>query len=214
LCSLTTPRQTVSYIASVAAHRHQLAAASAHPATSMLAVDFFHVDCAATLRRLNVLFALDVGHRPPARPGRDRYPDGHWRTQQARNLVMDLGDHTRLRVLVRDRAGQFTASFDAIMAAAGIAVVKIPPRRPQANCFAERLVLTIRTELTDRILIVGERHLGKVLAVYARITVRGDCTALCGSPPRPALPVPEPPRPRIRRRSLLGGLIHEYETAA
>ncbi len=62
---------------------------------------------------------------------------------------------------------QFTASFDAIMADAGIAVVKIPPRCPRANCFAERLRLTIRTELTDRMLIVGERHLGKVLAVNA-----------------------------------------------
>ena len=78
---------------------------------------------------------------------------------------MDLGDHAaRLRFLVRDRAGQFTASFDAVMADAGIAVLKIPPRCPRANSFAERLVLTIRTELTDRMLIIGERHLRKVPA--------------------------------------------------
>jgi putative transposase len=97
-------------------------------ATSMLAVDSFHVDCAVT------------GH-----------PDGPWTTQQARNLIMDLGDHaTQFRFLVRDRAGQFTAAFDAVLADAGIEVVKIPPRCPQANCFAERLVWTVRAEVTER----------------------------------------------------------------
>src|SRR5688572_11662803 len=81
---------------------------------------------------------------------------------------MDLGEHTgRFRFLVRDRAGQFTASFDAVLTDAGIEVVKIPPRCPRANCFAERLVLTIHTELTDPMLIFGVRHLRTVLAQYA-----------------------------------------------
>jgi putative transposase len=144
-------------------------------ASSMLAVDFFHVDCAVTLRRLYVLFVLEVGGRYLHVLGVTAHPDGTWTTQQARNLMMDLSEHVgRFRFLVRDRAGQFTASFDAVLADAGIEVVKIPPRCPRANCFAERLVLTIRTEVTDRMLIFGEQHLRRVLAAYAAHYVRHE----------------------------------------
>ena len=144
------------------------------------------------------------------------HPDGPWTTQQARNLVTDLSERTaQFRFLVRDRAGQFTASFDTVLADAGIEVVKIPPRCPRANCFAERLVLTVRTELTDRILIFGERHLRSLLAAYAaHYNTRRPHRALQLRPPRPEGLVPEPVYGRIRRRPILGGLINEYEPAA
>ena len=129
---------------------------------------------------------------------------------------MDLGEQvTPFRFLVRDRAGQFAGSFDAVFADAGIEVVKIPPRGPRANCYAERLVLTIRTELTDRMLIFGERHLRRALAVYAaHYKGRRPHLALRLRPPRPTSPVPQPVHGRIRRRPVLGGLINEYEVAA
>ena len=98
---------------------------------------------------------------------------------------------------------------------AGIEVVKIPPRCPRANCFAERLVLTVRTELTDRILIFGEQHLRRVLTAYAaHYNTRRPHRALQLRPPRPEGLVPEPVYGRIRRRPILGGLINEYEPAA
>jgi putative transposase len=185
-------------------------------ATSMLAIDFFHVDCGVTLQRLYVLFLLEVGDRYLHVLGVTGHPDGSWTTQQARNLVMDLGEHiTRFRFLVRDRAGQFATSFDAVIRDAGIEVVKIPPRCPRANCFAERFVLTVRTEVTDRMLIFGERHLRRVLAAYAaHYNTRRPHRALQLRPPRPESPVPEPVYGRIRRRSVLGGLINQYEAAA
>jgi putative transposase len=97
-------------------------------AATMLAADFFHVDCAVTLQRLYCFFVIEVGSRYVHILGITANPDGPWTTQQIRNLLMDLGDRAAgFRFLVRDRAGQFSASFDAVLAGAGIEAVKIPP---------------------------------------------------------------------------------------
>jgi putative transposase len=156
------------------------------------------------------LFVVEVGDRYLHVLGVTGHPDGAWTTQQARNLLTDLGEHAaQLRFLVRDRAGQFTSAFDAVLADVGIEVVKIPPRCPRANCYAERLVLTIRTEVTDRMLIFGERHLRSVLAHYsAHYNQQRPHRALQLRPPRPQAPVPKPVHGTIRRRPILGGLIN------
>jgi len=182
----------------------------------MLAVNFFHVDCAITLRRLYCLFVMDVGTRYVHVVGVTAHPEGPWTNQQIRNLLMDLGNRaSEFRFLVRDRAAQFTASFDAVLADAGITAVKIPPRAPRANAYAERFVRTVRAEATDRMLIFGERHLRTVLAAYAiHYNGRRPHRSRDLRPPRPDHPVADLTTERIKRRPVVGGLISEYERAA
>jgi putative transposase len=143
-------------------------------------------------------------------------PDGAWTTQQIRNLLMDFGERVdQFTVMVRDRAGQLTDTFDAILADAGITVIKIPPRCPRANAYAERFVLTARTEITDRMLIFGERHPRHVLGVYARhYNGWRPHRSLELTPPRTQRPVIELAQQRIKHRPVLGGLLNEYARAA
>ncbi|ONI92305.1 integrase [Saccharothrix sp. ALI-22-I] len=182
----------------------------------MLACDFFHVDCAVTLKRVYVFFVLEVATRYVHILGTTTNPDGPWTTQQARNLLMDLDDRAdRFRFLIRDRAGQFTVSFDAVLTDSGIEVVKIPPRCPRANCYAERFDGTVRREATDRLLIINEHHLKSVLNRYAaHYNHRRPHRAHELLPPRPDHPIPQPSRTSVHRRPVLGGLINEYEPAA
>ncbi len=185
-------------------------------AATMLAADFFHVDCAVTLQRLYCFFVIEVGSRYVHIHGVTANPDGPWTAQQIRSLLMDLGDRAAdFRFLVRDRAGRFTASFDALLASAGIEAVKIPPRSPRANAYAERFVLTARTEVTDRMLIFGQRHLRTILAQYeAHYNGRRPHRSRQLRPPRPDHPPADLSQERIQRRPVLGGLISEYERAA
>ena len=185
-------------------------------AAAMLATDFFHVDCAVTLQRLYCLFVMEIGSRYVHILGITANPDGPWTIQQIRNLLMDLGERAaNFRFLVRDRAGQFTGPFDTVLADAGIEVVKIPPRSPRANAYAERFVLTARTEITDRMLIFGQRHPRTILAEYAaHYNGRRPHRSLSLHPPRPDHPPAHLSQERIQRRHILGGLISEYKRAA
>ena len=182
----------------------------------MLATDFFHVDRAVTLQRLYCLFVMEIGSRYVHILGITANPDGPWTVQQMRNLLMDLDDRAAgFGFLVRDRAGQFTETFDAVLADAGIEAVKIPSRSPHANSYAERFVLTARTEVTDRMLIFGERHLRTIPAQYqAHYNGRRPHRSRQLHPPRPDHPVADLSQKRIQRWPLLGGLINEYQRAA
>ena len=185
-------------------------------ASTMLASDLFHVDCALTLQRVYVLFVIEINTRRVHILGTTANPDGPWTTQQARNLLADLGNRAaEFRFLIRDRAGQFTAPFDTVFADAGIQVVKIPPRCPQANGYAERFVRTVRAELTDRMLIFSQDHLRRVLAEYE--THYNNQRPHRGQGLRPPSPDPPPTHNAtslIVRHPILGGLINEYYAAA
>jgi hypothetical protein len=120
----------------------------------------------------------------------------------------------RFRFLLRDRDSKFTAPSDAVFTGAGIQVIRIPPRAPQANAVAERGVGTVRRERTDRMLITGERHLRTVLAEYATHfnTHRPD-QALAQRPPNPPT-ITERITGPVQRRTILTGLINEHRHAA
>jgi putative transposase len=132
---------------------------------------------------------------------------------------MDLGRLTTpVKFLIRDRAGQFTGCFDAVFTAEGIRILASPPQAPGANAICERITGTLRRELSDRPLIVSERHLRRVLAEYLRHYNTARRHRALGQLP-PALAHTRPPEinlteHRIRRRQVLGGLTHEYQIAA
>jgi transposase InsO family protein len=135
-------------------------AAQAH---AILAVDFAHVDT-VFLRRLYMLVVIEHGRRRVHLAGITAHPTGAWVTQQARNLLMDLGDQAaQFRFLIRDRDSKFTAAFDAVFAGADIAIIRTPVRAPRANAIIERWIGTLRRECLDHLLITGPRHLAVVL---------------------------------------------------
>jgi hypothetical protein len=134
----------------------------------MIACDFFTVDT-VFLKRIYVLFFVELATRRVHLAGVTAHPTGAWVIQQARNLLMNLDRRAgALRFLLRNRDGKFTATFDAVFTAAGIEVIRTPPQAPKANAIAERWVGTVRRECTDRMLIAGERYLRVVLDEYLR----------------------------------------------
>ncbi len=184
----------------------------------MLACDFLTVETIG-LTRLYILFVIELDRRRVHLAGITAHPTGAWVTQAARNLRMDLDEHVeRFRFLIRDRDTKFTSAFDAVFTAVGVETVKIPPRAPRANAFAERWVRTVRAECLDWTLIWNRHHLQRVLATYLghyntarpHRGIHLEVPIPPGRPPEASID----PGARIERVDVLGGLIHEYRRAA
>jgi putative transposase len=182
-------------------------------AASMIACDFFTVET-ISLRRFYVLFFIELESRRVHLAGCTTNPTGSWVTQQARN-VSYTGLLERMRFLIHDRDRKFSAAFDEVFRSEAIRVIRTPIRAPEANAHAERFVHTIRAECLDWLLILGRRHLERVLRLYTKhYNGERPHRALALLPPEPATAATTATGHEIKRRDRLGGLIHEYHRAA
>jgi transposase InsO family protein len=185
-------------------------------ATSIIACDFFTVE-SAFLKSYYVLFFIELGSRRVHVSVSTTNPDGAWVTQQARNLMMAFADEGKdMKFLIRDRDTKFSRAFDEVFLTEGIRIIRTPIRAPNANAYAERWVETVRAECLDWLLILGPRHLDRVLRIYvdhynARRPHRG---IELRAPEMDAPPAPVTSIPEIQRHVILGGLINEYSKAA
>jgi putative transposase len=189
-------------------------------AAGIAAVDFLHVDT-VLLKRIYVLVFIEHGTRRMHLGGVTAHPTGDWTVQQARNLALALGERFEdIRFLIHDRGPNFTASSDAVFQAVGTRILRTAVRAPRMNAICERLVGTLRRELLDRVLIVGEGHLRAVLAEYqvhyntARPHQGIAQRVPDGEQDGGRLTVADLDRERILRKPVLGGLINEYVRAA
>jgi transposase InsO family protein len=186
----------------------QFLSAQAH---AILAVDFAHVDT-VLLRRLYVFLVIEHGNRRVHLAGITAHPTGAWVTQQARNLLMELGDRAeRFRFLIRDRDSKLTSAFDAVFTGADIRIIRTPIRAPRANAIAERFIGTLRRECLDHTLITGPRHLDIVLREYVQhFNTHRPHRSLNQRPPTGGNPPCSGAAIHVLRRDRLGGLVHEY----
>jgi putative transposase len=181
-------------------------------AKSIIATDFACVDT-ATLRRLHVLFFIEIGTRRVYLGGITTNPTGAWTTQAARNLLMNLD--RRFRFVVHDGAGQYARSFDAVFEAQSMTAITTPPRVPKANAYAERWVRTLRHELLDRTIVWNERQLRALLGEYLdHYNQHRPHRSLGQAAPDGGNVITIDASQPIVRHTRCGGLINEYRHAA
>jgi transposase InsO family protein len=187
-------------------------------AKCVIAVDFFTVDT-IWLRRLYVLFFIEVATRRVHFAGCTAHPSDGWVTQQARQIAWVLAERPEpIRLLIRDHDRKFTRSFDEVFQGAGIRIVRTPIQAPQANGIAERFVRTVRSECLDWLLILDTGHLERVLTVFIDHYNRHRAhRSLNLAPPDGRAATKADPQSKelfVIRRDRLGGLLHEYQRAA
>jgi putative transposase len=186
---------------------------------SLLAVDFFTVET-IWRQRLSVMFFIELESRRVHRAGCPANPSAAWATQQARQLTWTIADGPEsFRFVIRDRDQTFADSFDDVFRSVGMEIIRTPCRAPQANGVAERFVRTVRSECLDRLLILDQRHLERTVAAFIdHDNGHWPHRALDLSPPQPLRQPPSSASATngicVRRRDRLGGVIHEYSSAA
>ncbi len=182
-------------------------------ARGVLACDFLTVET-VFLKTLYVLFFIELSTRRVHVAGTTSRPDSAWVTQQARNLSI-TGNLEQKHILLRDRDSKFSGPFDEVFRTEGLTVMKTPVRAPKANAVAERWVGSLRRECLDHILVFGRRHLHRVLGAYAEHYNRTRPHRSLGlQPPNPRLDPETVSGTKVRRRDVLGGVIHEYHRSA
>jgi transposase InsO family protein len=183
-------------------------------AAGILACDFFTVET-IRLRTIFVLFFIELQTRRVRVVGATAHPGSAWVTQQARNLAIE-DRLSGVRFLLRDRDAKFPRRFDEVFETEGVRIIRTPVRAPRANAFAERFVRTIRQECLDHMLFYGRRHLERVLRTYvSHYSEEGPHRALrLMAPSGRRSIVRTGATAQVRRRDVLGGLIHEYQWAA
>jgi transposase len=181
-------------------------------AEAILACDFFTADLLDGTQAY-VLAVIEHATRRIRILGVTLHPTGEWTAQQARNLIMDLGEQAhRAKFMIRDRGPNYTSAFNAVLAGAGIRTVLCNVRTPRMNAIAERWIGGCRRELLDRTLIWNQAHLRQILRQYESHHNQHRPHRSLDSA-APLKPLPEPAdldRYRVRRDTRLGGLINEY----
>lgn len=181
----------------------------AHYKEQILACDFFTVDT-LWLKRLYVLFFIELGTRQVHLAGITANPDASWVTQQARQVMWELENRkTTPRFLIHDRDSKFTQAFDTVFQSEGIHIIHTPFKTPNANAFAERWVRTVREECLDELLILNEPHLRRVLNTYH--DYYNEARPHQGLKQQTPIPRKQPNNTGvIQNREVLGGIIHDY----
>lgn len=184
-----------------------------HYKDTLLACDFFTVET-IRLQTVYVFFFIEVGTRRVHLAGVTAHPTQAWVSQQARQIVWNLQtQQTTFTHVIRDNDGKYGAVFDAVFASEGIETVHTPLRAPRANAYAERWVRSVREECLDRLIILNTAHLKYVLHEYEGFFNTARPHQGIGQK------IPDPPPQdstsgTVKRRDLLGGVLHDYYRAA